>query len=141
MTGAMVLWRAGCGASRTSGSEGGPGRRTSRKARTAPWSRPYYGLSGPACTVTPGRFGNFCGAVEADVVPLRCRKGSEALSGSRLVRPLGRRSVRTCLAVPSPSIWHRESSSRTGRQIREAWDRSTAASAETRSTTFALEDL
>ncbi len=43
MTGDMVLWRAGCGVSRTSGSEGGPGRRTSREARTAPWSRPYVG--------------------------------------------------------------------------------------------------
>ena len=43
MTGGMVLWRAGCGGSRTSGSEGGPGKRTGRKARTAPWSRPYAG--------------------------------------------------------------------------------------------------
>ena len=43
MTGDMVLWRARCGESRTSGSEGGPGRRASRKARTAPWSRPYCG--------------------------------------------------------------------------------------------------
>ena len=43
MTGGMVLWRAGCGGSRTSGSEGGPGKRAGRKARTAPWSRPYFG--------------------------------------------------------------------------------------------------
>ena len=43
MTGGMVLWRARCGESRTSGSEGGPGRRASRKARTAPWFRPYCG--------------------------------------------------------------------------------------------------
>jgi len=43
MTGDMVLWRARCGESRTSGSEGGPGKRASRKARTAPWSRPYFG--------------------------------------------------------------------------------------------------
>lgn len=43
MTGGMVLWRARCGESRTSGSEGGPGRRASRKARTAPWFRPYFG--------------------------------------------------------------------------------------------------
>jgi hypothetical protein len=42
MTGDMVLWRARCGASRTSGSEGGPGRRANRKTRTAPWRRPYY---------------------------------------------------------------------------------------------------
>lgn len=43
MTGGMVLWRAGCGGSRTSGSEGGPGRRPSGNARTAPWTRPYFG--------------------------------------------------------------------------------------------------
>ena len=43
MTGGMVMWRAGCGESRTSGSEGGPGRRTSRKAQTAPCARPYFG--------------------------------------------------------------------------------------------------
>ena len=42
MTGGMVMWRAGCGESRTSGSEGGPGRRTSRKAQTAPCARPYW---------------------------------------------------------------------------------------------------
>jgi hypothetical protein len=52
MTGGMVMWRAGCGESRTSGSEGGPGRRTSRKAQTAPCARPYFsdrqpGTSGP----------------------------------------------------------------------------------------------
>ncbi len=29
------------GESRTSGSKGGPGKRTSRKAGTAPWSDPY----------------------------------------------------------------------------------------------------
>jgi hypothetical protein len=34
-------WRAGCGETRTSGSEGGPGKRNSRKAGTAPWSDPY----------------------------------------------------------------------------------------------------
>jgi MarR family len=43
MTGDMVLWRARCGESRTSGSEGGPGRRANRKTRTAPWRRPYFG--------------------------------------------------------------------------------------------------
>ena len=43
MTGGMVSWRAGCGESRTSGSEGGPGRRASREACTAPWARPYFG--------------------------------------------------------------------------------------------------
>lgn len=43
MTGDMVLWRARCGESRTSGSEGGPGRRAHRKIRTAPWRRPYFG--------------------------------------------------------------------------------------------------
>jgi hypothetical protein len=34
-------WRAGCGESRLSGSEGGPGKPTSRKAGRAPWSDPY----------------------------------------------------------------------------------------------------
>jgi len=43
MTGGMVMWRAGCGESRTSGSEGGPGKRTRRKACTAPCARPYFG--------------------------------------------------------------------------------------------------
>ena len=37
----MNTWRAGCGESRTSGSEGGPGKPTSRKADRAPWSDPY----------------------------------------------------------------------------------------------------
>jgi putative transposase len=41
----MGLWRAGCGESRTSGSEGGPGKRASREAGTAPRSDPY--LHGP----------------------------------------------------------------------------------------------
>jgi hypothetical protein len=51
MTGDMVLWRARCGESRTSGSEGGPGKRPSRKVRTAPWSRPYFGaLLWEACS-------------------------------------------------------------------------------------------
>lgn len=40
MTSGMVMWRAGCGESRTSGSEGGPGRRAGRKACTAPCARP-----------------------------------------------------------------------------------------------------
>jgi hypothetical protein len=38
----MVMWRARCGESRTSGSEGGPGRRMGGNARTAPRARPYY---------------------------------------------------------------------------------------------------
>src|SRR5579859_2375269 len=38
-----VTWRARCDESRTSGSEGGPGRRMSRNARTAPRARPYFG--------------------------------------------------------------------------------------------------
>ena len=38
----MSAWRAGCGASRTSGSEGGPGKRTGRKAGTAALVRPYW---------------------------------------------------------------------------------------------------
>jgi len=37
----MSLWRAGCGESRTSGSEGGPGKPNSRKAGRAPRSDPY----------------------------------------------------------------------------------------------------
>ena len=37
----MNTWRAGCGGSRLSGSEGGPGKPTSRKAGRAPWSDPY----------------------------------------------------------------------------------------------------
>jgi putative transposase len=40
-TSGMNTWRAGCGESRTSGSEGGPRRRTGRKADTAPRSDPY----------------------------------------------------------------------------------------------------
>ena len=35
-------WRAGCGESRTSGSEGGPGKPTHRKMGRAPRSDPYY---------------------------------------------------------------------------------------------------
>ena len=40
-TSGMNTWRAGCGESRTSGSEGGPGKPTSREADRAPWSDPY----------------------------------------------------------------------------------------------------
>ena len=61
MTGGMVLGRAGCGANRTSGSEGGPGRRASRNAQTAPWSRPYFGAllweaCSPSATITDSDF-------------------------------------------------------------------------------------
>ena len=44
--------RAGCGESRTSGSEGGPGRRTGREIGTAPWPDPYthYTRAGVAVT-------------------------------------------------------------------------------------------
>ena len=38
----MVSWRARCGESRTPGSEGGPGKRASREAGTAPRSDPYH---------------------------------------------------------------------------------------------------
>jgi len=41
----MGTWRARCGESRTSGSEGGLGKQTSRKAITAPWSDPTTILS------------------------------------------------------------------------------------------------
>jgi putative transposase len=37
----MSTWRAGCGGSRTSGSEGGPRKPTSRKTGRAPRSDPY----------------------------------------------------------------------------------------------------
>ena len=37
----MNTWRAGCSGSCTSGSEGGPGKPTSRKAGRAPRSDPY----------------------------------------------------------------------------------------------------
>lgn len=37
----MTPWRAGCAETCTSGSEGGPGRRTGRKVGTAPWPDPY----------------------------------------------------------------------------------------------------
>ncbi len=40
-------WRAGCGESRTSGSEGGPGKPTNRKAGRALRSDPYSKLAGP----------------------------------------------------------------------------------------------
>src|SRR3954465_1252272 len=37
----MTSWRAGCSGAATSGSEGGPGKRTSREAGTAPRVDPY----------------------------------------------------------------------------------------------------
>src|SRR3954465_9100723 len=37
----MTSWRAGCSGTGTSGSEGGPGKRTSREAGTAPRVDPY----------------------------------------------------------------------------------------------------
>ena len=40
-TSGMITWRAGCAETRTSGSEGGPGKRTSRKTGTALRSDPY----------------------------------------------------------------------------------------------------
>jgi putative transposase len=40
-TSGMNPWRAGCGESRTSGSEGGPGKPTSRETGRAPRSDPY----------------------------------------------------------------------------------------------------
>ena len=44
----LNTWRAGCGGSRTSGSEGGPGKPTSRKADRAPRPDPYTKLKSPA---------------------------------------------------------------------------------------------
>ena len=46
-TSGMNPWRAGCGESRTSGSEGGPGRPTSREADRAPRPDPYTITSVP----------------------------------------------------------------------------------------------
>ncbi len=46
-TSGMTTWRAGCGESRTSGSEGGPEKPTSRKAGRALRSDPYTKLRGP----------------------------------------------------------------------------------------------
>jgi putative transposase len=46
-TSGMIPWRAGCGESRTSGSEGGPGKPTSRNVGRAPRSDPYTKLRGP----------------------------------------------------------------------------------------------
>src|SRR5207253_4411646 len=43
--GGVNSWRAGCVGTRTSGSEGGPGKRASRKADTAPRSDPTTGRS------------------------------------------------------------------------------------------------
>ncbi|CAN5641670.1 hypothetical protein BH24ACT5_BH24ACT5_06780 [soil metagenome] len=43
MTHWMNTWRAGCVETRTSGSEGGPRKRISRKTDTAPRSDPYTG--------------------------------------------------------------------------------------------------
>ena len=37
----MILWRAGCAETCTSGSEGGPRKRAGRKAGTAPRPDPY----------------------------------------------------------------------------------------------------
>jgi transposase InsO family protein len=42
------VWRAGCSETGTSGSEGGPRKRTSCKAGTAPRSDPYTKLLGPS---------------------------------------------------------------------------------------------
>ena len=44
----MNLWRAGCVETRTSGSEGGPRKRTGRKPGTALRPDPYTKLKGPA---------------------------------------------------------------------------------------------
>jgi putative transposase len=44
----VIPWRAGCAETCTSGSEGGPGKRTGRKPGTAPRSDPYTKLLGPA---------------------------------------------------------------------------------------------
>lgn len=41
----VISWRAGCAERCTSGSEGGPGRRTGREPGTAPRSDPYTYLS------------------------------------------------------------------------------------------------
>ena len=55
----MNMWRAGCGGSRTSGSEGGQERPTSRKAERALLSDPY--------TEHPTREGRVFACVVLDV--------------------------------------------------------------------------
>ncbi len=47
----MTTWRAGCGGSRTSGSEGGPERPTDREISRALRSDPYTKLQGPTRSV------------------------------------------------------------------------------------------
>jgi hypothetical protein len=49
----MNLWRARCGESRTPGSEGGPEKRTSRKAGTAPRSDLYSGRGDQGFHLSP----------------------------------------------------------------------------------------
>ncbi len=41
----VISWRAGCAETCTSGSEGGPGKRTGREPGTAPRSDPYTYLN------------------------------------------------------------------------------------------------
>jgi hypothetical protein len=44
----MNLWRAGCPETGSSGSEGGPRKRTGQETDTAPRPDPYTKLLGPA---------------------------------------------------------------------------------------------
>ena len=53
-TSGMNTWRAGCAGSRTSGSEGGPEKPTSRKAGRAPRSDPYTHFG--RCRAAPNAF-------------------------------------------------------------------------------------
>ena len=57
------LWRAGCAETCTSGSEGGPGKRTFRKVGTAPWVDP----TGRRQAGGVGRFGYTSRHVELDL--------------------------------------------------------------------------
>jgi putative transposase len=61
----METWRAGCGESRTSGSEGGPEKPTDGNARTALRSDPYTYISTWSGFLLPGRGG---GRLEPPVI-------------------------------------------------------------------------
>jgi len=66
----MNTWRAGCGESRTSGSEGGPEKPTSRKAGRALRPDPYSHFS--ACEASPVVYGIVDVASRKWIVSLLC---------------------------------------------------------------------
>lgn len=70
----LNTWRAGCGGSRTSGSEGGLGKPTSRKADRAPRPDPYTKLRGPATWTSLWRAGyRYSATSDAKPRPSRSR--------------------------------------------------------------------